>query len=61
MSHIGLVQLKAAGALVGRRVRFCHTPDVEENYYQVVCAFGGMVELEGWSGEFAPELFVVHE
>ena len=51
---------KAAAALVGKRVRFAHTPDSEEFYYLVKMAHDGMVELEDWTGNFAPHLFVVH-
>lgn len=47
----------AAGALVGRRVRFNH--EVSDLHGHLVTgATGGMVTLEGWSGEFAPHLFV---
>jgi hypothetical protein len=42
----------AAEALVGQRVRFAHMPDAEENYFAVISAHDGMVELEGWSGYF---------
>lgn len=51
---------KAAAALVGKRVRFAHMPDTEENYFTVTMAHDGMVELEGWSGEFGITGFIVH-
>jgi hypothetical protein len=59
MPHISDRDLKAAAALVGKRVRFAHLPDREDNYYLVITAHRAMVQLEGWTGEFAPHLFLV--
>ena len=51
-------QREAALALVGKLVRFGHRDDVPENYNLVLRAINGMVEIDGFSGEFAPHLFV---
>jgi hypothetical protein len=51
---------EAAAALVGKRVRFAHMADEEECYFLVTKAHHGMVELEGWSGEFGITGFIVH-
>ena len=50
---------KKAAALVGKRVRFAHMPDANENYFVVIRAIGGMVELEGWTGYFGITGFIV--
>jgi hypothetical protein len=55
-----IIAIADAAALVGKRVRFAHTPDREEFYTVVTGARNGMVELDGWVGEFAPHLFAVH-
>lgn len=49
-----------AESLVGRYVRFAHLPAETKPTPIRVCAAtsAGMVELEGWAGEFAPHLFV---
>lgn len=55
-----LEERRAAAALVGKRVRFAHMPEKEGNYFLVVVAHDGMVELEGWVGYFGLTGFIVH-
>lgn len=53
-------QMQLAEALVGRHVRFAHLP---ANCYPtpirvIEATPTGMIRLAGWSGYFAPHLFV---
>lgn len=59
MTHDVRVKRAAGTALVGKHVRFAHLADEPANYHRVksVNSFG-MITLEGFSGEFAPHLFV---
>ncbi len=50
-------QLTLARSLFGRVVRFAHEPD-SCGYLVVAVTGDGMVELKGWTGHFAPHLFV---
>jgi hypothetical protein len=52
-------QRLAAADLVGKYVRFAHMPEeIKPTPIRVTGARNGMIELEGWAGEFAPHLFV---
>ncbi len=52
-------QLFGAAALVGKQVRFAHLPEeIKPTPILVTGATSGMIQLEGWAGDFAPHLFV---
>lgn len=50
-----------ARALVGRRVKFRHQRAEATSHLVTSASEAGLVTLEGWSAEFAPDLFVVVE
>ncbi len=52
-------RLKAAADLVGKRVRFAGQGSMQP--CKVIAAHNDMVELEGWTGFFAPHIFVITE
>lgn len=45
-------------SLLGRRVRFRHQPDGPDRHVSLLNG-SGMIELEGMTGQFAPELFLL--
>jgi hypothetical protein len=55
---IRLEQRKAAMELFDKPLHFAGRPDGDDLFIASVTR-DGMVELEGWSGFFAPHLFVV--
>jgi hypothetical protein len=54
------VQKDLAFGLIGKRLRFAHeanNPNGKD--VRIMCiGWDGMVQLHGWTGEFAPSLFV---
>lgn len=48
----------AAAALVGKKVVFAHRPPGYLPALVLSANEDGMLQLEGWSGDFAPHLFV---
>jgi hypothetical protein len=50
---------RAARAILGKLVRFRHTPDSGPGYHVLTVDADGRVELETLGGYFAPESFVV--
>ncbi len=49
-----------AESLVGAYVRFAHLPaNMNPTPIRVIEAQNGMIRLAGWTGYFAPHLFVV--
>lgn len=52
-------QKDLAISLLGRRVYFAHRPAGVAAVRVSAVRWDGMVELEGWSGEFAPHCFVL--
>jgi hypothetical protein len=52
-------QRQLAFTLLGKHVRFAHMPADVAGSLVLFVTDTGMVVLEGWTGEFAPSLFVV--
>jgi hypothetical protein len=52
-------QKDTAIRLIGRRVLFAHKPEGVPPALVTTVHWDGMVELEGWSGQFAPHIFVL--
>jgi hypothetical protein len=50
-------EIARARLLLGRRVWFHHEPEIEPGHLVTRITDEGLVELEGWSGQFAPHLF----
>jgi hypothetical protein len=55
--------LKLGAELIGKYVVFRYTAELVNAHPIRVAALksNGMIELEGWAGEFAPHLYVVVE
>jgi hypothetical protein len=53
-------QIELARSLVGKEVKWNHKSGPDDPKYRVLQMWSdGLIELEGWSGGFAPHLFVV--
>lgn len=52
-------RIRLADSLVGARVKFAHQVKEPQSHLVTCATKDGMVELEGWTGEFGPEGFVV--
>ncbi len=52
-------QKAVALRLLGRKVVFAHRPEGVEPARVTTVHWDGMIELEGWSGEFAPHVFLL--
>jgi hypothetical protein len=45
--------------LIGRKVLFAHLPAGAPPALVTTVHWNGMIELEGWTGQFAPHLFLL--
>jgi hypothetical protein len=52
-------QKDLAVRLIGRHVLFAHKPEGVPPALVTTVHWDGMIELEGWSGQFAPHAFVL--
>jgi hypothetical protein len=55
-------QVKRGVELLGKRVRFPHMKSLPYQYFRVQAVHSdGMVDLEGFKGQFAPHLFIAED